>query len=153
MSRRPVASAPTEQAQHFGGDDDLGLFNRLPRFIAGEVLVAEYDGMSDDLLTAGLGQTGLAGAISPAYADPLNPTAAELRRAAIYNSYRAIVDTTAGGGYGTLYGPSVGTDGANDGRIAGAEYLAFSDDGSGSENVSADGAGAEQLRSRASRAS
>ena len=35
------------------------------------------------------------------------PTAAEMRRAAIYSSYRAIVDMTAAGGYGTLFGPNV----------------------------------------------
>jgi hydroxybutyrate-dimer hydrolase len=57
------------------------------------------------------------------------PTAAELRRAALYNNYRAIVDMTAAGGYGTLYGPNVAADGtvtAGDGKIAGAEYIAYS---------------------------
>ncbi len=131
-SEQATAAAPTEQAQ--GLSHGFAIFNRLPKFIAGDVRVTAYDGSSDDLLTAGLGQTGIAGA-PPPYADALNPTAAELRRAAIYNSYRAIVDTTAGGGYGSLYGPAVGTSGVGDGRIAGTEYLAFSDDGSGRENV------------------
>jgi len=105
-----------------------GLFNRLPAFIAGDVRVTEFDGNADDLLTAGLGKTGLAGAL-PAFADPLAPSAAELRRAAIYNSYRALLDMTAAGGYGTLYGPNVAADGsitAGEGKVAGAEYLAFS---------------------------
>ena len=35
---------------------------------------------TQDLLTGGLGKTGLSAAAAPAYADPLNPTALELRR-------------------------------------------------------------------------
>ena len=62
---------------------------------------------TQDLLTGGLGKTGLGLGTAPAYADPLNPTALELRRNAIYSNYRALVDATAGGGYGTLYGPNV----------------------------------------------
>lgn len=116
------------------------LFNRLPGFVAGEVRKTAYDGMADDLLTAGLGKSGLAGA-APTYADALAPTAAELRRAAIYNNYRAIVDMTAAGGYGTLYGPNVAADGtvtAGEGKIAGTEYIAYSrgaDGGATSQNV------------------
>jgi hydroxybutyrate-dimer hydrolase len=105
------------------------LFNRLPGFIGGEVRKAAYDGTTDDLLTAGLGKSGLASVVPPSYADALAPTAAELRRAAIYNNYRAIVDMTAAGGYGTLYGPNVAADGtvtAGEGRIAGTEYIAYS---------------------------
>lgn len=118
------------------GGDDAEILNTKPAFL-GTVNVQEYDGASDDLLTAGLGKTGLAGAL-PAFADAANPTAAELRRAAIYNNYRALVDMTAAGGYGTLYGPNVDKDGqvtAGEGKIAGAEYLAYSDDGSGRQNV------------------
>ena len=66
------------------------------------------------------------------------PTAAELRTLAIYNNYRAIVDITANGGYGTLYGPNVdvnGNDTLGEGKIAGTEYIAYADDGSGSKNV------------------
>lgn len=118
-----------------------GLFNRLPDFVvAGSVRSAEYDGASDDLLTAGLGASGLAGALPPA-ANALAPTAAELRRAAIYNNYRALIDMTAAGGYGTLYGPNVAADGtvtASDGKIAGTEVLAYSrgaDGGAASQNV------------------
>src|SRR6266436_3339651 len=70
-----------------------------------------YDGVSNDLLTAGLGKTGLGSATAPGFADPLHPTAEELRRSAIYNNYRALVDPTPGGGYGTLYGPNVKPDG------------------------------------------
>lgn len=123
-----------QSPQHFNADARLGaraFFNHRPSFLRGEVRRADYDGASDDLLTAGLGKTGLAGALPP-FADPAAPTAAELRRAAIYNSYRAIVDMTAAGGYGTLYGPNVDADGVvttSEGRIAGSEYLAFAGDG------------------------
>ncbi|HEV7914973.1 MAG TPA: 3-hydroxybutyrate oligomer hydrolase family protein, partial [Albitalea sp.] len=130
-----VAALATLSA--FGAGDDRGgsdrqgphgLFNRLPPFVHGDVRVTEFDGNSDDLLTAGLGKTGLAGALPP-FANALAPSAAELRRAAIYTSYRAIVDMTASGGYGSLYGPNVTADGtitSAEGRIAGTEFLAFS---------------------------
>ena len=111
--------------------------NQRPAFIAGAIDSKTYDGVDDDLLTAGLGKTGLAGP-APAVAVPTNPTIAELRRLAIYNNYRALVDIAANGGYGTLYGPNVAADGtvtAGEGKIAGDEYIAFADDGSGRQNV------------------
>src|SRR5689334_23091175 len=101
------------------------------------VLHAHYDGVSNDLLTAGLGRTGLGSATPPGFADALHPTAEELRRLAIYNNYRALIDPTAGGGYGTLYGPNVTADGtvtAGEGRIAGTEYIAYEKAG-GRRNV------------------
>ena len=58
----------------------------------------------DDLLTAGLGGEGLRGIKAPAFADPAQPTAAELRRRAIWNSWRGIADLGPTGGYGTVYG-------------------------------------------------
>ena len=79
--------------------------NIKPSFV-GTITKSTYDGNSDDLLTAGLGKTGLAGA-APTVAVPTAPTAAELRKLAIYNNYRALVDIAANGGYGTLYGPNV----------------------------------------------
>src|SRR5688500_15921947 len=111
--------------------------NKAPSFINGPVLKAVDDGIGDDLLTAGLGKTGLTLA-APGFADPLNPTAAELRRRAIYVNYRALVDMTAGGGYGVLYGPNVAVDGtptASEGKIAGEEYLTFAGDEAGRRNV------------------
>lgn len=140
-----AADRTRADAQHAGAAREdrgpRGLFNRLPGFVvAGSVRSADYDGASDDLLTAGLGASGLAGALPPA-ADALAPTAAELRRAAIYNNYRALIDMTAAGGYGRLYGPNVAVDGtvtASDGKIAGTEVLAYSrgtDDSAASQNV------------------
>lgn len=92
---------------------------------------------SQDLLTGGLGKTGLGGAL-PAYADPLNPTALELRRNALHSNYRGILDISANGGYGSLYGPNLtaaGTVTAGEGLIPGREYLAALDDGSGRKRV------------------
>ena len=107
--------------------------NVRPAFL-GTVTTAAYDGTTDDLLTAGLGWDGLQGA-APALSAV--PTAAELRKRAIYNNYRALVDITTNGGYGTLYGPNVPLDGgapvttAGAGKIAGTEYLAYSVDATG----------------------
>lgn len=120
-----------------GGGGMTGSLNTLPNFVVGAIIKAIYDGVSDDLATAGLGKSGLQGA-APPVADPANPTAAELRRLAIYNNYRAIVDVNANGGYGTLYGPNIDVNGnvtASEGKIAGTEYLAYADDGSGTQNV------------------
>ena len=92
---------------------------------------------TQDLLTAGLGKTGI-GLAAPAYSDPSNPSALELRRNAIHSNYRALVDATAAGGYGTLYGPNVDVAGiatAGEGLIAGREYIATLDDGSGRKRV------------------
>src|SRR5688500_11702915 len=93
---------------------------------------------TQDLLTGGLGKTGLGAALAPAYADPLNPTALELRRNALYSNYRGILDPSANGGYGTLYGPNItatGTVTAGEGLIPGREYVASLDDGSGRKRV------------------
>lgn len=123
---------------HANGAAPQANLNFKPSFVAGPVRVTEHDGVNDDLLTAGLGAAGLASAAAPGYANALAPTAAELRRNAIWNNYRALVDMTAAGGYGRFWGPNVTTEGVpgvGDGKIAGAEYLAFSDDGSGRRNV------------------
>jgi hydroxybutyrate-dimer hydrolase len=119
-----------------GGGEDADV-NLLPGF-AFQVKRAAYDGVSDDLLTGGLGRTGLASATPPAVANATAPTAAELRKLAIYNNYRALVDVVGRGGYGTLYGPNIDRNGADtlgEGRIAGVEYLAYADDGTGAKNV------------------
>lgn len=103
-----------------------------------DVLHTHYDGVTNDLLTAGLGKTGLGSPVPPGFVDPLHPTAEELRRLAIYNNYRALIDPTPGGGYGTLYGPNVTADGtitASEGLIAGDEYIAYEKDGGGRRNV------------------
>ena len=118
------------------GSSNFEFKNIKPAYL-GAVVMANYDGNSDDLLTAGLGKTGLGG-VAPVVADPLNPTPAELRRLAIFNNYRAILDISAAGGYGSLYGPNVDARGVvtiSEGKIAGSEFIAYSDDGSGSQNI------------------
>jgi hydroxybutyrate-dimer hydrolase len=122
-----------------GKNPEPPILNVLPGFIRGTVATTTYDGTTNDLLTAGLGRTGLASATAPAIADPANPTAIELRRLAIYSNYRVTVDTSTGGGFGTLFGPNVdnaGVAGTGEGRIAGEEWLAFSDSSNvGAENI------------------
>ncbi|KHA78175.1 cytochrome C1 [Janthinobacterium lividum] len=110
--------------------------NQMPAYL-GTITRADYDGKTNDLLTAGLGKTGLAGA-APAYANVEQPTPLELRRNAIYANYRAVLDIAANSGYGTLYGPNVdasGNVGTGEGLVAGSEYIAYADDGSGKKNV------------------
>jgi hydroxybutyrate-dimer hydrolase len=122
---QPQAGKPNENAN----------MNFKPAWL-GAIRSAEYDGASDDLLTAGLGKAGLGSAAPPTVSTP--PTAAELRRLAIHTNYRAIVDATANGGYGSLYGPNVSVDGvagSGDGKIAGSEHIVYADDGSGRQNV------------------
>lgn len=105
-------------------------FFERPAFLLGEIRVTRYDGVTDDLLTAGLGKSGLAAAFTSPLSDP--PTAQELRRLAIYSNYRALIDTVPGGGYGTLYGPNVTAEGEvteSEGLIPGLEFLAFSKGG------------------------
>lgn len=107
-----------------------------PAFIQGQVVRTRYDGVSNDLLTAGLGKSGLqAGATAPGFADPLNPAAEELRRRAIFVNYQALIDVTPAGGYGTFYGPNVAADGtvtSGEGRVAGEEVLAYAQQPDGS---------------------
>ena len=110
--------------------------NQMPGYL-GTITRADYDGKTNDLLTAGLGKTGLAGA-APAYANVEQPTPLELRRNAIYANYRAVLDIAANSGYGTLYGPNVdasGNVGTGEGLVAGSEYIAYADDGTGKKNV------------------
>lgn len=74
----------------------------------GEPVRRALDGTTDDLLSAGLGLTGLRGA-APGFADPAHPTPSELRRRAIYSDYRGLADLAS---LGELP------------RVAGVEYLA-----------------------------
>jgi hydroxybutyrate-dimer hydrolase len=115
---------------------DHSAHNARPAFL-GTISKTVHDGVSDDLLTAGLGKTGLGGT-APAVAVPAWPTAAELRRLAIYNNYRALVDISPKGGYGVLYGPNIDTQGLDtlgEGKVPGTEYVAYDDDGAGDLNV------------------
>lgn len=110
--------------------------NTPPEF-ASNITALTYDGTTDDLLTGGLGRSGLAAA-APTITDATS--AAQLRRNAIHGNYRAIVDVTTNSGYGTMYGPNVDRNnvaGGGEGRVAGKEYIATFDNGSGRKNVTA----------------
>ncbi len=91
------------------------------------VSVKKMDGRSDDLLTAGMGMGPLLGeSPGPTYADSLQPSASELRRAAIYS-----LGGSAAGGFGRLFGPNIDPVTrvqVADARIAGEEVLAFTRD-------------------------
>ncbi len=114
-------------------DDDVApgapiIVNTKPAYV-GTVTTTSYNGTGDDLLTGGLGWDGLQSATPPVVSAA--PTASELRRRAIYNNYRALVDMTTNGGYGSLYGPNVSLTGTADstpgaGKIAGTEAIAYS---------------------------
>ena len=97
--------------------------------VHGSVRVTVYDGITDDLLSAGLNLAGLVSAVAPGFVDPLNPTPAELRKRAIHGNYRGIVDPVPAGGMGVLWGPqSPGTPRFPDatfGLIPGVEYKAY----------------------------
>ena len=94
-----------------------------------------------DLLTGGLGKSGIAStaaATLTVFTDPANPTANELRRNAIQSNYRGLVDNTANGGYGVLYGPNVDLTGKStlgEGMVPGLEYVGVLDDGTGRKRV------------------
>ncbi len=127
-----------------GGDapalnaDNAPVLNTQPTFVRGALSNLYYDGTTDDLLTAGLGVTGLKAAAAPAYDNAAAPTAAELRRNAIYTNYRAVVDYTEAGGFGRLFGPNIDTAGnatTSEGKVSGHEFIAVSDDGTGRQNV------------------
>lgn len=94
---------------------------------------------TQDLLTAGLGKSGLIStAALPAYADPTQPTSSELRRNAVQSNYRGLVDATAKGGFGTLFGPNVDLGGnatASEGLVPGLEYLGVLDNAAGTKRV------------------
>lgn len=79
-------------------------------------LRSEHRG-SDDLLTAGLGLAGLRSMAPPAFADASTPTVDELRRRALWGSWRGIADLAPGGGYGELFGSLQ--------SVPGREYSAF----------------------------
>ena len=78
--------------------------------------ITEHRG-GDDLLTAGLGLDGLRAMLAPAIADAAQPTAAELRRRAIWSSWRGIADLSPTGGYGQVYGSTA--------AVPGREYSAL----------------------------
>ena len=72
-------SPPVTVSDDDNGSNNALANNTLPNFVSGSVKTQTYDGSTDDLLTAGLGKTGLASATPPAIA---NAAAADGRRTA-----------------------------------------------------------------------
>ena len=129
MSKRVLVVAVTIWviAWLVGGSAAAG---SLPDFVVGGSLeVTTLDGLTDDLASGGLNLSGLVSATPPGFADPLRPTAAELRRRSIYLQFRNLVDPVPDGGMGLLWGPqSPGTPtfpGIPFGLIPGVEYKAY----------------------------
>lgn len=130
-----------------GGGDSLPNLNTLPAGVT-QVSKTAYrattvgggsTAATQDLLTGGVGISGvLTTAGTPAYVDPLNPTADELRRNALIANHRGLVDSTASGGYGVLYGPNIDLNGQNtlgEGLVPGVEYIGVLDNGTHRKNV------------------
>ena len=137
IRRRPPPAHPLLLLAGCGGDDTVTAdVNVRPAFVGAD----HQDHLrrhTDDLLTAGLGKTGL-GAPRRRRRQPAAPTAAELRRLAIYNNYRALLDispTAATACCTARTSTSTATDTLGEGKIAGTEYLAYADDGTGKQNV------------------
>ncbi|NML16338.1 3-hydroxybutyrate oligomer hydrolase family protein [Azohydromonas caseinilytica] len=131
---------------HGHGPDDRSVLPNLPPAGVASLSRTEYRATSpgpgtsaatQDLLTAGWGKTGLATGVA-GYADAANPTALELRRNAILSNYRGLIDVTANGGYGRLYGPNIDLDGHDtlgEGLVPGVEYLGVVDVPGGNRRV------------------
>jgi hydroxybutyrate-dimer hydrolase len=114
-ARRPAALLALAVALGLAGCAGSGERTRAVELSAGIHLHAHSG--TDDLLTAGLGEAGLRSPVPPAFAHPEQPTAAELRRRAIWTNWRGIADLAPGGGYGSVYGSLQ--------SVPGREYHAF----------------------------
>ncbi|QIQ21235.1 3-hydroxybutyrate oligomer hydrolase family protein [Zophobihabitans entericus] len=91
----------------------------------------EYDGDKDDLVTAGYGFSKMVVALPELkFANPLSPTMHERRQLRLGR----YINSHLGEGY--LYGFRFsGLTPLFDGKVAGTEFLAYQDDGTGTENV------------------
>ena len=58
---------------------DQAPFNEIPDFIQGDINQSSYDGITNDLLTAGLGASGLASSPASAFADRIVFTEDQVR--------------------------------------------------------------------------
>lgn len=132
-----------------GGSTALDAVNTLPSGITdlgakayrATTTGAASTAAGQDLLTAGLGKSGIASTAAAAlttFVDPTNPTADEMRRNTIQSNYRGLVDNTANGGFGVLYGPNIDLAGnatLGEGLIPGVEYTGVLDDAAGRKRV------------------
>ncbi|HET6602700.1 MAG TPA: 3-hydroxybutyrate oligomer hydrolase family protein [Xanthomonadaceae bacterium] len=70
--------------------------------VLGAVRVTRHEG-ADDLVSGGLGLAGLRNPLPPPPADPMAPTATELRRMALHTNWRGIADLSPGGAVETRF--------------------------------------------------
>lgn len=118
-------AAPLVLLAACGGGDTPNAYKSRPDFLAAEPTRTDYDGVSNGLLTGKAASlTALLG-----FKLPAAPSAADLRTLAIQTSYTGLLDVSPEGGFGTYYGKL--SPAAN----KGSEYVAVSDDGSGTKNV------------------
>lgn len=120
-------------------------FEKLSTDISGEARKLTVDGSSNDLLTAGSLNLQDGKVTAASFADPAAPTVDELRRVNLASNYTSIMDPNTPGGWGVWWGPKTtsaievrslrATPADFDGRVAGVEYAAIVDDGSGRQNV------------------
>jgi len=103
MNRKTVFFVGTLLALGLAGQGRDALANSDKLALVAGITLHAHAG-DDDLLTAGLGSAGLRNPVAPPFADAAQPTAAELRRRAIWANWRGIADLSAAGGYGELYG-------------------------------------------------
>ncbi|MBN7138350.1 hypothetical protein A7A76_04495, partial [Lysobacter enzymogenes] len=108
LAAGPASAAPARTAARPAAQDSAAMYTQERQTDHRE---------RDDLLTAGLGLDGLRAMVPPAFADAAHPTAAELRRRALWSNWRGIADLAPGGGYGELYGSLA--------AVPGREYSAF----------------------------
>src|SRR5258706_12311689 len=89
LSLIPLAMAACSSGG--GGSLNDVKLNVKPDYIKGNVVSTTYDGNANDLLTAGIGKTGLAAAARPAPVTPASPTVEELRKITTSRNYKALV--------------------------------------------------------------
>src|SRR5258707_13145011 len=95
LTRAALLVVPLAIAACHHSKDNFGDENVKPDYIKGTIVSATYDGTTNDLLTAGLGKTGLGSAVPPTVAVATAPTVTELLTLAIYNNYLALLDMTS----------------------------------------------------------
>jgi hydroxybutyrate-dimer hydrolase len=98
----------------------------LPFVRGGKAVIEEFDGITDDLLTGGLGFQGFLEKKPPFFKHPENPDIRDIRTRAIWYNYRALMDLDSPC-YGKHYGPGAGYGAPS--MIAGKEIMALSDEG------------------------
>src|SRR5260221_12482099 len=87
LERAALLALPLAIAACHHHNDNFGDENVKPDYIKGTVVSTTYDGTSNDLLTAGLGKTGLGSATPPVVAVATAPTRPPRRTLAAYTKY------------------------------------------------------------------